>query len=96
MNRLLLYLVVTILTGTWMTASAQSPTGTVTLTATVAQTPLALSQGSFDVSPLVAGQCYRIPADIQNPLAYGQNTNLAVSGITVSFTESIITGDVLS
>lgn len=96
MNRLLLYLFVPMFLGAWMTAVAQPPSGAVTITATVAQTPLTMSQGSFDASPLVAGQCYRIPADIQNPLAFGLGTNLAVSGITVSFTESVITGDVLS
>jgi hypothetical protein len=72
------------------------PTGSVPFTATVAQTPLAVTPGAFDASPLVAGQCYKIPADVTNPLAYGLNTNQAISGITVSFTETVIAGDILS
>ena len=77
-------------------AIAQPPTGSVPFTATVAQTPITVTPGAFDASPLVAGQCYKIPADVQNPLAYGLNTNQVVSGITVSFTETVITGDILS
>jgi hypothetical protein len=96
MNRLLFSIFASILAGVFSIAFAQPPSGSVPMTATVAQTPLTMAQGSFDASPLVAGQCYKIPADIQNPLAFGLNTNMVVSGITISFSETIITGDILS
>jgi len=96
MNRLSLCLSVLILAGLCTTAFAQPPAGVIVMRATVVQKPLTVEPGSFSVSPLNAGKCYRIPADIQNPLAYGPTPSIIVSGVTVSFTETVITGDIAS
>ncbi len=96
MNRSLTVFFVLLLGGGSRMCFAQSPGGTVPMTVNVVQTPLTVTQGTFDASPLTSGDCYRIPADIQNPVAYGSTTNQAVANVTVSLTETVISGDILS
>ncbi len=93
MNRLAGFLFICLLIGSFATATAQSQAGIIVLTAEVVQTPLTVEQGSFSVSPLVAGKCYKIPADIQNPIAYSSSPSILVSSVTVSLNETVITGD---
>lgn len=93
MNRIFGFIFICILVGSSAVSFAQPPAGIIVLRAEVVQTPLTVDQGSFSVSPLVAGKCYRIPADIQNPLAYSPSPNILVSGVSVSLNETVITGD---
>ncbi len=77
-------------------AAFAQPTGTVVMTAEVNQTPLAVVPGDFDASGVIGGQCYRIPADIQNPVAYSNANNTALGNVSITLDETEIDGDPLA
>jgi hypothetical protein len=78
-----------------MNVAVAQPTGSVPMTATVTTTPLVVAPGTFDASTLVAGHCYRCPADIQILLAYDAQSNQVANAVALTIDETIITGDPL-
>ena len=77
-------------------AALAQPTGTVVMTAEVAQTPLAVAAGDFDADGLIAGQCYKIPADVQNPVAYSPVNNTNLGNVSITLDETVVSGDPLA